>query len=119
MPKTGIRPRRVAELVRVELGRLLITEFQDPDSGFLSVTRVEMTADLKTARVFISVFGGETETVLARLSAARKDIRRQLASLLNLKYNPELIFALDPVPEHEERIDRLIESAKKRDKQSR
>jgi ribosome-binding factor A len=116
MPKTGIRPRRIAELVKAELGRLLIAEFQDPDSGFLAVTRVEMTADLQTARVFLGVFGGDPEGLLDRLRESRKEIRKSLASRLNLKYNPQLIFVLDPG--HEERIDRLIESVRKRDKRS-
>jgi ribosome-binding factor A len=115
MSKSGLRPRRVAGLIKAELGRFLIAKFQDPDSGFLAVTRVEMTADLLTARVYLSVFGGDPEGVLDRLHKARKDIRRNLASRLNLKYNPQLVFALDPVPGYENRMDRLIESVRKRD----
>ena len=57
MSEKGLRTRRVAELVQAELSRLLITEFQDAASGLLTVTRVEMTPDLLTARVFLSVFG--------------------------------------------------------------
>jgi ribosome-binding factor A len=116
MPKPGIRPRRVAELVKAEIGRLLIAEYQSPDSGFLAVTRVEMTADLQTARVYLSVFGGDPDGLLVRLRESHKEIRRSLASRLNLKYNPQLIFALDPG--HEERIDSLIESVRKRDERS-
>ena len=118
MPKSGFRNRRVAELVKAELGRLLIAEFQDPASGFLAVPRVEMPPDLLTARVYISVFGGDPESVLGGLETAKKSIRRALASRLNLKYNPELFFSLDPVPGYEERIDNLIASVKKRDTQS-
>ncbi len=117
MAKSGYRTRRVAELVKGELGRLLITEFQDSGSGFLAVTRVEMTSDLQTARIYLSVFGADPEGVLIRLQKARKNIRRSLASRLNLKYNPQLLFALDPIPGHEERIDRLIASTKKREQQ--
>ena len=46
MSEKGIRSRRVAELVQAELSRLLISKFQDPSSGLLTVTRVEMTPDL-------------------------------------------------------------------------
>jgi ribosome-binding factor A len=116
MSETGIRPRRVAELVQAELSRLLIIEFQDPSSGFLTVTRVEMTPDLRSARVYLSVFGtADPRDLLARIEKGKGHIRRTLASRVKLKYNPELFFALDPGPEHQERIDRLIEETKKHD----
>ncbi len=114
MSEKGIRPRRVAELVQAELSRLLIGEFQDPSSGLLTVTRVEMTPDLHSARVYLSVFGtADPRDLLARIEKSKGHIRRTLASRIKLKYNPELFFALDPGPEHQERIDRLIEETKK------
>ncbi|HMA54822.1 MAG TPA: 30S ribosome-binding factor RbfA [Acidobacteriota bacterium] len=114
MSETGFRTRRVAELIRAELGRLLITEFQDPTSGFLTVTRVEMTPDLLTARVFLSVFGGQDPgALLERIERSKGALRKALASRVRLKYNPELFFALDPGPEHLDRIDQLIEETKK------
>src|SRR5512136_899762 len=102
MSEKSFRTRRVAELIRTELSRLLITEVQDPASGLLTVTRVEMTPDLLTARVFLSVFGAEDpEALLARIERSRGALRRALASRVKLKYNPELFFALDPGPEHQ------------------
>ncbi len=114
MKKSGIRTHRVAELIKAEVGRLLIGEFQDPGTGLLTVTRVELTADLQTARIFISSFGGDKEGVLDRLNRGKGVVRKILASRVNLKYNPQLIFALDPGADHEERIGRLIESTKSR-----
>jgi ribosome-binding factor A len=114
MSDRGFRTRRVAELVQAELSRLLISEFQDPVSGLLTVTRVEMTPDLLTARVFLSVFGADDpNTQLDRLERAKGLIRKALASRVKLKYNPQLIFTLDPGPEHQDRIDKLIEETKK------
>ena len=114
MPEKGIRTRRVAELIQAELSCLLIAEFQDADSGLLTVTRVEMTPDLLTARVFISVFGpGDPAELLGRLEKGKGYIRRTLASRIELKYNPQLFFTLDPGPGHQERIDRLIEETKR------
>ena len=113
MPDKGFRTRRVAEVVRAELSRLLLAEFQDPEAGLLTVTRVEMTPDLMTARVFLSVFGGDPVGLLERIERQRGALRRTLASRVRLKYNPELFFALDPGPEHQDRIDRLIEEARK------
>jgi ribosome-binding factor A len=114
MSEQGLRTRRVAELVRAELSRLLITEFQDDASGLLTVTRVEMTPDLLTARVFLSVFGTrDPAALLDRIERAKGGLRRTLASRIKLKYNPQLFFALDPGPGHQERIDQLIEEAKR------
>jgi ribosome-binding factor A len=114
MSEKGIRPRRVAELVQAELSRLLIGEFQDPATGFLTVTRVEMTADLRTARVYLSVFGtDDPQTLLDRIEKATGYLRRALASRVKLKYNPELFFALDPGLDHQDRIDKLIEETKR------
>jgi ribosome-binding factor A len=114
MSDKSFRTRRVAELIRIELSRLLIAEFQDSGAGFLTVTRVEMTPDLLTARVFLSVFGAPDPAALfGRLERAKGGLRRALASRVKLKYNPELFFALDPGPEHQDRIDQLIEETKR------
>ncbi|HPW19056.1 MAG TPA: 30S ribosome-binding factor RbfA [Candidatus Aminicenantes bacterium] len=114
MSEKGLRPRRVAGLIQAELGRLLVEEFQGPGTGFLSVTRVEMTPDLLAARVFLSVFGTDDPGALfARVERSAGRIRRVLASRVKLKYNPQLFFAPDPGPGHEAKIDRLIEESKK------
>ena len=116
MSKVTLRSRRVAELVKEELGRLLIREFQDAETGLLAVTRVEMPPDLLSARVYLSVFATQNpEVLLDRLERNKGAIRRALASRVKLKYNPELFFVLDEGPEHEEKIDRLIELTKKHD----
>ncbi len=108
------RAKRVAHRIQEELSRFIIEEVQGPGPGLITVTRVEMSPDLMTARVFLSVFGGGgPEEILARLETLKGAIRRLLASRVNLKYNPELIFAPDPVPDYEERLDRLIEKARK------
>jgi ribosome-binding factor A len=113
MSEKSFRTRRVAELIRAELSRLLLVGFQEPGTGLLTVTRVEMTPDLMTARVFLSVFGGDPAAQLARIEQHQGALRRALASRVKLKYNPELFFVLDPGPEHQDRIDHLIEETKK------
>jgi ribosome-binding factor A len=114
MSEKGFRTRRVADLVQAELSRLLIAEFQDPGSGLITVTRVEMTPDLLTARVFLSVFGaGDPAALIDRLDRSKGYVRRTLASRVKLKYNPELFFALDQGPGHQERIDRILEETKR------
>lgn len=110
----GYRVKRVEALIKEALSPLLIKDFQDAASGLLTVTRVEMTADLRTARVFVSVFGGaDREAVLDRISQAAGLLRKAVASRVKLKYNPQLIFTLDLGPDHEARIDALLKQAKK------
>jgi ribosome-binding factor A len=111
---SGYRDKRIGALIKEAVSPLLIKEFQDADSGFLTVTRVEMTADLRTARIFISVFGSADRTALLdRLNQGAGSLRKAVASRVKLKYNPLLIFVLDPGPDHEARIDELIKLAKK------
>jgi ribosome-binding factor A len=114
LSEKGYRARRVAELVQEELSRILLAEFQGAASSFLTVTRVDMTPDLLRARVFLSVFGTEDPgSILGLIERSKGRIRRMLASRVRLKYNPELFFALDPGPGHQERIDKLIEETKR------
>jgi ribosome-binding factor A len=108
------RGKRVGSLIHEELSRFLIEDVQGQVPGLITVTRVEMTDDLLTAHIFLSVFGGSgRETLLALLEKRKGYIRRILASRINLKYNPELFFSLDQAPEEEEKLDRLFELAKK------
>jgi len=112
----GFRARRVAELIQEELGRLLIRDFQDASTGLLTVTAVEVSPDLLTARVRLSVFGGaDPEALFARLEKSRGALRKALATRIKLKYNPQLFFVLDDGPEIQDRIDRLIERVREHD----
>jgi len=114
MSRTGWREKRIAHLIQQELGRLFLEEPQDSWSGFITVTRVEISADLMTARVYLSVYGGgPKEGILDAVEKRKSHLRKNLASRVNLKYNPQLIFLLDPIPDHEARIDELIKKAKK------
>jgi ribosome-binding factor A len=110
------REKRVSSLITEELGRIFIEEIQGRVPGLITVTRVEMAHDLLSARVYVSVFGDtDKEGLLALLEKRTGHIRKRLASRINLRYNPQLVFTLDPAPEYEERLDRLMEAAKKHD----
>jgi len=112
----GLRTRRVAELIQLELGRLLLRDFQEPGAGFVSVTAVEVTPDLLQAHVHLSIFGtDDPEALLERIEASKGALRKALASRVKLKYNPALFFSLDRGQEHAERIDELLERTKKHD----
>ena len=91
------RMDRINELLLEEIARLLQRDIKDPRIGFVSVTRVETTRDLKNARVYVSVFGEETiqAEALEGLSSAAGYIRHNLFRKLSLKTVPTLSFVLD------------------------
>ncbi len=108
---TSRRSDRVADLVRAELSRLIIQEMADPRTELASVAHVEVSADLRHAKVHVSVLGeeGRDEAVRA-LQGARGFLRSRLASTLQLKHTPDLEFDLDRGAEHSQRISDLLES---------
>jgi ribosome-binding factor A len=110
----GRRQKRVAGLIQDEMSRLFIREVQPHVGALVTVTRVEMPADLRSAKVYLTVWGpADPEIVLESLRQRAGHFRRSIASAVNLKYNPQLFFVLDPVPAYESRIDELLTRTKK------
>jgi ribosome-binding factor A len=114
---TSLRQKRVASVIKEEISRLLIEGIQDSSSGLITVTRVEMTPDLMTAHIYLSIFGGgEKEATLRLLERKTGFLRKSIASKVKLKYNPMLIFSFDPSLDYEARIDKILEKMKKNEK---
>lgn len=106
------RPRRVAELLRHELGRLLADRVNDPRLTGVGVTEVEVSADLKLARIFFVANAGGEEGAAAGLKQASGFLRRELAGRLSLKRIPELDFRFDDSLERGRAMDHLLGSLK-------
>src|SRR5918998_2155214 len=106
----GQRMRRVNEALREVLSEA-VGELNDPRIGFVTVTGVEASPDLRHARVFVSVLGSERKRVLAleRLSAAHGVLQARLNQELRLKRTPQLAFEYDPSVEHGVRMSQLID----------
>jgi ribosome-binding factor A len=104
------RMRRVNESVRQVLSEAL-PELKDPRIGFVTVTGVETSPDLRQARVYVSVLGSERkrEKSLAGLEAAHGVLQARLAAELRLKRTPQLSFEYDPTVERGVRMSRLID----------
>ncbi len=103
------RMRRVNEILREAIAEEC-RNLKDPRIGFLTVTGVEATPDLRHATVFYSVLGDDTvrrDTADALVAAAPR-VRSAIGGQIRLKYTPELEFAVDPSIEHGERIDRIL-----------
>jgi len=112
--RTSHRPERVAEAIRQTVAGFLTGSVRDPRVGFVTVTAVEVSADLTHARVRVSVMGSDEDkaTSLEGLTSASRFLRAQLAKELPLRVTPELRFELDRGLEHAQQIDRLLRGLK-------
>ena len=105
------RAMRLGSLIKEELGMILLQEVRDPHIGFVTVTDVVLTPDLKRGKVYVSVLGSESNKAraLEGLQHASRFIRHKLGERLSIKFVPEIVFYLDTSIEYGERIDRLID----------
>jgi ribosome-binding factor A len=105
------RMRRVDEAVRAVLADAIAKHLKDPRVGFVTVTAVETSSDLRHARVFVSVLGDDAtrEASLDGLRSAHGVLQRLIASELHLKHTPTLTFVYDVSVDHGMRITELIE----------
>jgi ribosome-binding factor A len=112
MPKTYPRVDRVERLAREVLGEAL-QDLRDPRIGFVTVTSVKMTPDLRHAKVFVSVLGSEEAvvTTLAAIRHATNHLRGELGRGVRLKYLPTLEILEDTTAAHGERIEALLREA--------
>ena len=114
-----IRPERVANLMKREIADILANELRDPRlSSMVSVTDVEVTADLSFARVYVSVLPKDPahDYTLDGLTRAAGFIRRALAPRLGLREVPELRFLMDESLEKGARVDELLRKIERGEK---
>jgi ribosome-binding factor A len=109
--------RRVDEAVREVLSDAIATELKDPRIGFVTVTGVKTSPDLRHARVYVSVLGAapEREASLDGLRSAHGFLQGKVASQLNLKHTPTLTFEYDESIDHGMRITELLAEEDERD----
>jgi ribosome-binding factor A len=105
------RMRRVNEALREVLSARITEGLKDPRIGFVTVTAVQTSSDLRYARVFVSVLGSEQERAdtLAGLESSRGYLQAGIARELRMKYTPALTFAHDEALERGMRISRLLD----------
>ena len=101
----------MAHQIRVELAELISRGLKDPRVGFATVTRVELTADMHHARVYVSVLGNaeEQKNNIDGLSSAAGFLRNEIGRRLALRRAPELAFVLDHGAEDGERIEQILQ----------
>jgi ribosome-binding factor A len=104
------RSERLGELILAEICAVIRREIKDPRIGFVTFTRVELSDDLRHAKVFVSSMGTEAEQArtLQGLASATGYLRRHLGRALHLRYTPDLAFLIDDSLEHGAKIAQLL-----------
>lgn len=110
----GKRADKVGDQIRQEISEMLLRELKDPRIGFVTITKVAVSADLRSAKVYYSVFGGEQEKEdsYQGLESATGFIKRELGRRMRLKYMPEITFLFDDSLEYGAHIEELLQGVK-------
>lgn len=106
------RSDRVSDQMVHEIADILMRKIRDPRIGFVTVTGVELAADLRNAKVFVSVYGGDKDATLAGLESATPFIRAELGRRMRLRFIPELLFRLDETAERGAHMMDVLRSIK-------
>ncbi|HEX2311382.1 MAG TPA: 30S ribosome-binding factor RbfA [Vicinamibacterales bacterium] len=105
------RAERLGEQIRTEASKILTRQVHDPGVGFVTITRVRVSADLQVARIYYTALGDQaalrtTERALVRVAPF---VRRQLAERLGLRRVPEMSFVFDKSIAHQARVEELLQ----------
>ncbi len=112
----GHRAERVENLIKEEISLIFLRQLQDPAFGFLTVTNVKVSPDLKIAKIYLSVMDKEKrKEVLEKVINKSKFIRSELASRIRIRYVPELKFFIDDTLDYVEKIEGLIKKIHEND----
>ncbi|MBI5214664.1 MAG: 30S ribosome-binding factor RbfA [Ignavibacteriae bacterium] len=113
----SMRMERVASVIKEEIGVLFSREFNNPQYGFITVTEVHMTPDLKIAKVYVSIFGNEEvkQKTLNYLEEQKPHVRQIIGSHVRLKFTPSVQFYLDETMDRVSRIEQLIKQIHEHD----
>ncbi|MBS4912644.1 MAG: 30S ribosome-binding factor RbfA [Veillonella sp.] len=112
---SDVRVRKLQEFIKQEVSSMLMRGLKDPRIGFVTVTDVEVTGDLRQATIYVSLFGSDEakKESLQALRHAIGHIRSELGKVLRLRYTPELFFEADTSLDYSMHIESLLNDIKK------
>jgi len=113
------RADRVSDQMKQEIADILMRKIKDPRIGFVTITDVEVTDDLKNAKVFVSIYGSDKETTLKGLKSASPFIRAELGRRMRLKFVPEILFRFDSTVEKGAHIMELLREIEQEEKEKK
>ena len=103
------RTDRIAEEIRKVISEMIQNELKDPRvKGLISVTKINLTKDLKFCKIYISVLGADKEEVLAGIESGAGYMRKELGQRVQIRILPELQFVIDNSMEYGAHIDQVI-----------
>ncbi|UMZ73411.1 30S ribosome-binding factor RbfA [Natranaerofaba carboxydovora] len=104
------RKNRMQEEVKKTVSEIVQKEAKDPDIGFVTITNVDLSGDLRHAKVYVSVYGDEEQRqkTLDALERATGFVRSELGNRMRFKHVPELIFKFDASIEHGDNINKIL-----------
>jgi ribosome-binding factor A len=110
----GKRSKKVADLIQREISEMLIKSIKDPRIGFVTITRVTVSDDCRSARIYFSATGTEEDQArsLDGLNSAKGYIRKELGHRVKLRYTPEIVFQFDPSIEYSIHIGEILHQLK-------
>ena len=105
-----LRVEKLQELIKQEVGKILLMDIKDSRIGFVTVTGVEMTGDLREAKIFVSIMGNDEQIKSSweGLQSALGYIRREIGRRIKIRFTPEISFALDKSLDYSEHIQKLL-----------
>lgn len=108
------RQKKVESLLKNILSSLILQAVQDSHSSLISITRIEVGKDLLTANIYVSVFDKKKQKeIIDFLNSKQGYFRKAVASRTKLKYNPLLIFKVDPFQEYDEKVEEILKKLDK------
>ena len=111
---TSQRAQRVAETIHKEISNLLIRGLKDPRIGFVTITSVDITADLRQAKVYYTLMGSQDDRgqTQSGLDSSSSYVRQQLGKVLRLRHVPEISFLYDESVDYGRHIEKLLSEVK-------
>lgn len=109
------RADRVSDQMREEIADILMRKIKDPRVGFVTVTDVELSDDLRNAKVFVSIYGGDKEETFKGLKSASAFIRSELGRRMSMRCVPEILFRFDSTIEQGAHIMELLRTIENKD----
>lgn len=111
------RQDRIRQALKKEVSNIIHDELKDPRLGFVTVTDIEITPDLRYAKIFFSVLGSDEDynKTKAALDNATGFIRKLISQRIRLRFTPEIIFRVDRSAEYSINIQKALEEIKKLD----
>lgn len=110
------RSVRVADLLHHEIADIVLNKLKDPRLGFVTITSVDLSSDLRVGKVFFTVLDdNKIDETLKILTSSKGFIRRELAGRVKLKFLPELVFKRDESYLYGRKIDKILNEIKERE----